>query len=148
MTAKHADIGLADIGIGEMARLSGCKVQTVRYYEETGLMPEPARNSGNQRRYGRASLERLKFIRHCRNFGFGLNAIRELLSLSEDPNQSCEAADKLASKHLAAVILRIEQLQTLREELTRMTNACAGGIVADCRVVEMLADHSMCDGEH
>lgn len=143
MTAIHVDIG-----IGEMARLSGCKVQTVRYYEETGLMPEPARNSGNQRRYGRASLERLKFIRHCRNLGFGLDAIRELLSLSKDPNQSCEAVDEVASKHLASVIQRIEQLQTLRDELIRMTKSCAGGIVADCRVVEMLADHTLCEMEH
>ncbi len=137
-----------EYGIGEMARLSGCKVQTVRYYEETGLMPVPVRTGGNQRRYDEPALERLKFIRHCRTLGFGLDAIRELLSLSEDPNQSCAAVDSLAGKHLVSVEQRIEQLESLRGELTRMIISCAGGSVSQCRIIEVLADHSLCDGEH
>ncbi len=138
----------SEYGIGEMARLSGCKVQTVRYYEETGLMPRARRNAGNQRRYDQTSLERLKFIRHCRNLGFSLEAIRELLSLSRDPARSCEAVDELASRHLASVNQRIGQLQTLRGELKRMISACAGGTVAQCRIIEVLANHDLCEAEH
>lgn len=137
-----------EYGIGDVARISGCKVQTVRYYEESGLMPEAMRNAGNQRRYDQASLDRLKFIRHCRKLGFGLDSIRELLSLSEDPDQSCEAVDDLARKHLVSINQRIEQLETLREELNRMVSECAGGKVGDCRIIEVLADHALCEGEH
>ncbi len=137
-----------EYGIGEMARLSGCKVQTVRYYEETGLMPEPVRTGGNQRRYDEPALERLKFIRHCRTLGFSLDAIRELLSLSQDPNQSCAAVDALAGKHLVSVVQRIEQLETLRCELSRMVKSCAGGNVSECRIIEVLADHSLCEADH
>jgi len=137
-----------EYGIGEMARLSGCKVQTVRYYEETGLMPDPVRTIGNQRRYDEPALERLKFIRHCRTLGFTQDSIRELLSLSEDPNQSCAAVDALAGKHLVSVEQRIDQLETLRDELTRMIKYCAGGNVAQCRIIEVLADHSQCEAEH
>ncbi len=137
-----------EYGIGEMARQSGCKVQTVRYYEETGLMPEAVRTGGNQRRYDEPALERLKFIRHCRTLGFGLDSIRELLSLSQEPGQSCAMVDALAVKHLVSVEQRIEQLESLRGELTRMIKSCAGGSVSQCRIIEVLADHSLCDGEH
>ncbi|MBZ0216118.1 MAG: helix-turn-helix domain-containing protein [Fimbriimonadaceae bacterium] len=139
---------VGDYAIGDVARLSGCKVQTVRYYEDTGLMPVPVRNAGNQRRYDRASLDRLKFIRHCRKLGFGLDAIRELLSFSEDPDRPCEAVDDLARKHLVSVNQRIEQLETLRGELNRMISECAGGTVSQCRIIEVLADHALCESEH
>ena len=70
-----------EIGIGDLSRATGCKVQTIRYYEEIGLMPEPKRTAGNQRRYGRRHVDRLAFIRHSRELGFSLEAICELLSL-------------------------------------------------------------------
>jgi DNA-binding transcriptional MerR regulator len=72
-----------EIGIGDLARATGCKVQTIRYYEEIGLMPEPARTAGNQRRYNERHVDRLAFIRHSRELGFSLEPIRELLSLSD-----------------------------------------------------------------
>jgi len=140
--------GFLEIGIGEMAKRAGSKVQTVRYYEDIGLMPEPERNQGNQRRYGQASLDRLMFIRHCRNLGFGLDDIREMLSLSEDPDRPCEAVDEIAQRHRESVDRRIEQLETLRTELNRMISECAGGTVSGCRIIEVLADHSLCESEH
>ncbi len=69
--------------IGQLAKRTGCKVQTIRYYEQIGLMPEALRTEGNQRRFGPAHRERLAFVRHCRELGFGLAAIRKLLHLAD-----------------------------------------------------------------
>ena len=134
--------------IGQLAARTGCKVQTVRYYEQIGLMPEPARTDGNQRRYGLRHLERLAFIRHSREMGFPLEAIRELLGLADDPNRSCAAADRIARRQLEQVESRIARLNALKGELERMIVQCRGGRIADCRVIEVLADHAQCLAGH
>ena len=72
--------------IGTLGRKTGTKVQTIRYYEQIGLIPEPGRTEGGQRRYGDAALDRLSFIRHARELGFPLQAIRDLLSLTDNPD--------------------------------------------------------------
>ena len=131
-----------DLTIGRLAREGGCKVQTIRYYEQIGLMPEPARTEGNQRRYGVRHAQRLAFIRHARELGFPLDAVRELLSLSDDQERSCAAADAIAKDHLVAVERRIARLNALKAELERMIEQCKGGRIADCRVIEVVADHS------
>lgn len=128
--------------IGELARRTGTKVQTVRYYEAIGLLPAPARTAGNQRAYGRAHLERLAFVRHARELGFPLPAIRELLALGDDPDQPCQAVDAIARRQLSAVRSRMARLQALEAELERMLAQCGQGRVADCHVIEVLADHS------
>ena len=134
--------------IGKLSQASGAKVPTIRYYEEIGLMPEAERSMGNQRLYGRKAQERLTFIRHARELGFPLDAIRVLLSLSDRPDQSCAAADAIASAQLAAVEARIARLTALKAELERMLVQCAGGVIADCRVIEVLADHAKCCADH
>ena len=131
-----------DLTIGRLAREGGCKVQTIRYYEQIGLMPAPARTEGNQRRYGPRHAQRLAFIRHGRELGFPLDAVRELLSLSDDADRSCVAADAIARDHLVAVERRLARLTALKTELERMIEQCRGGSIADCRVIEVLADHS------
>lgn len=130
--------------IGRVAKAAGCKVQTIRYYEQIGLLPAPARSDGNQRLYGKADIDRLAFIRHARELGFRLEAIRDLLSLSDRPEQSCEAADAIASQQLREVERRIVRLEALKLELERMVAQCQGGRIADCRVIEVLSDHSLC----
>ncbi|MEQ8249592.1 MAG: helix-turn-helix domain-containing protein [Alphaproteobacteria bacterium] len=130
--------------IGDLSRQTGCKVQTIRYYEEIGLLPAPARSSGNQRRYNPGHLDRLAFIRHGRELGFSLPSIRELLGLTDHPARSCEAADAIARVQLVQVESRITRLQTLKKELKRMVTECAGGRISDCRVIEVLADHNKC----
>ncbi|EKF74785.1 MerR family transcriptional regulator [Alcanivorax hongdengensis A-11-3] len=136
------------LSIGELAQTTGCKVETIRYYEKIGLMPEPERTGGNQRRYAPRHRERLHFIRHSRDLGFSIEAIRELLALSDQQQRDCAAVDALARRHREAVQARIESLLTLREELDRMIEGCAGGDVAHCRIIEVLSDHSQCQGEH
>lgn len=132
----------AVFSIGDLAGQTGTKVETIRYYEKAGLMPAVARTAGNHRAYTRAHISRLAFIRHSRALGFPLDSIRALLALSDDPGQSCAEVDAIAREHLAAVQGRIAQLQALQAELERMVRACGRGRVADCRVIEVLADQS------
>lgn len=135
---------LANLPIGTLARLTGCKVQTVRYYEQIGLMPPPERTRGNQRVYGDSHANRLAFIRHSRELGFPLDAIRQLLTLSDAPEASCTTADQIARDQLKGVESRISRLQTLKTELERMLEQCRGGKIAECRVIEVLSDHNQC----
>lgn len=137
-----------ELTIGQLAAQTGCKVQTIRYYEQVALMPEAARTNGNQRRYGRWHLERLAFIRHSRELGFPLETIRELLGLADDPEQSCQAADRIAQRQLQQIESRIERLETLKTEFQRMIRRCRGGRIADCRIIKVLADHGLCSTAH
>jgi DNA-binding transcriptional MerR regulator len=136
--------------IGKLGAAAGVKVPTIRYYEQIGLLPEADRSAGNQRLYGQATLDRLAFIRHARDLGFRLEAIRDLLSLSDRPDQSCAAADTIARAQLAEVESRIVRLTALKAELERMVVQCSGGRIANCRVIEVLGDHSLCatDNHH
>lgn len=132
------------LGIGQLSAETGTKVPTIRYYEDIGLLPEPERTVGNQRRYGQQQVDRLRFIRHCRDMGFPLADVRALLDLSDDPERSCASADTIARHQLQEVERRLASLASLRQELCRMIDQCAGGTVADCRVIESLADHAHC----
>ena len=137
-----------DIPIGELSRQTGVKVPTIRYYEQVGLMPIPPRTAGWQRRYSPAQVSRLNFIRHARELGFEIEAIRELLTLSAEPDRSCLEVDAIARRHLADVERRITQLAAMRGELQRMISACGHDRVDQCRVIEALADHSQCAHDH
>ena len=134
--------------IGSLAQKTGTKVQTIRYYEQIGMMPEPGRTAGGQRRYGNPELDRLAFIRHARQLGFSLEAIRELLDLSDQPDRPCHEADAIARRQLKQVEQRLARLEALRTELKRMVHECSGGQTADCRVLEVLRDHSECLTDH
>jgi DNA-binding transcriptional MerR regulator len=128
-----------DFSIGELSRRTEVKVPTIRYYEQIGLLPPPPRTEGQQRRYGKADAAPLDFIRHGRALGFEIEDIRELLALSAQPDRPCTDADRIAFRQLAAVEQRINQLTALRGELRKMLEACKGGSVADCRVLESLS---------
>eukprot|EP01069_Polyplicarium_translucidae_P011381 Polyplicarium_translucidae@DN3880_c0_g1_i1.p3 len=116
--------------IGRVAGATGCKVQTNRYYEQIGLLAPPPRPEGNQRLYVEGAVERLSFIRHAREPGFPLQAIRDLISMSDNPEQSCEAADAVAKEQLRDVDHRIQRLQLLQRELERVIEQCKGGRIA------------------
>lgn len=134
--------------IGDLARATDTKVETIRYYERIGLMPEPQRTQSNYRRYTTSHLWRLNFIRHARGLGFELAEIRSLLELADQPERDCGEVDQIATEHLKAVEAKISQLEVLRTELERMVSRCRGGQVANCRVLEALADHSLCTADH
>lgn len=130
------------LSIGDLGRRTHCKVQTIRWYEEVGLLPPAARTAGGHRVYGGQHLARLNFIRHARELGFPLDAVRALLALSDRPDRRCEEAHALASEQLALVEDKLRRLDALRIELARMTDACSGGVAGECRILETLADHS------
>lgn len=133
-----------NVPIGEAARQSGVKVPTIRYYEQIGLLPAPPRSEGNRRQYDGGDLRRLAFIRHARELGFEIDAIRTLLTLQDQPGQSCAAADEIARARLVEVEQRIASLTALKAELKRMVASCSHGLVDQCRVIEILADHGQC----
>ena len=133
-----------DVGIGELSRRTGVKIPTIRFYEQIGLLAAPPRTSGNQRRYGKAEVDRLNFIRHARELGFEVEDIRELLAMSASPQSSCHEVDSIAINHLKEVECRIASLTALRSELTRMIEECDKGQICDCRIIEVLADHGQC----
>ena len=135
---------LDGVPIGEAAKHSGVKAPTIRYYEQIGLLPAPPRTQGNRRSYGDADLRRLAFIRHARELGFEIEAIRTLLTLQDDPSQPCATADSIAKVQLAEVEQRIRSLTALKAELELMVDGCSHGHVATCRVIEVLADHGQC----
>ena len=128
--------------ISQLSKETHCKVPTIRYYEQVGLMPPPSRTAGNQRRYGPEHVVRLGFIQHCRELGFRQKAILDLLTLTGHPSQNCEAVTEIARTHLNEVNQRIARLSAMKLELERMISVCRGGQIADCRIIETLADHS------
>jgi Cu(I)-responsive transcriptional regulator len=130
--------------IGQMARAGDCKVQTIRYYEQKGLLPEPQRTPGNQRIYSQTQYDRLRFIRHGRELGFSLGRIRQILDLSDDSAKPCATVDLIAREHLREVESKIARLQCMKDELQRMISECAGDRVSECRIVKVLADHELC----
>lgn len=125
--------------IGELANATATNVETVRYYEKIGLLAPPARTSANYRAYGNEHLARLSFIRRARDLGFTLESVRELLTLSDDRSQSCEAVDGIARIHLTEIDRKIGDLRALRAELSRVIGSCSQGTVADCKIIETLA---------
>jgi DNA-binding transcriptional MerR regulator len=128
--------------IGGLARATGVKPTTIRWYEDAGLLPPPARSKGGHRLYGPGHVARLAFLRHAREMGFPLGAIRSLLDLSGQPGRDCGGAHALAVAQLAEVEVRLARLAALRDELRRLVDlGCESGAAAECRVLEVLADH-------
>lgn len=134
--------------IGDMSRRTGVKVPTIRYYESIGMLPKPERNAGNQRRYSVEGLERLSFIRHARDLGLSLDAIRDLLALGANPDAPCADVHAITRAHLVDVKARIAKLKRLEKELKRIEANCHADDVGDCYVIESLADHGLCETEH
>jgi len=128
-----------NLAIGDLAKATATKVETVRYYERIGLLPKPARTSGNYRSYSPMHLARLSFIRRARDLGFSIEQVRELLGLSDQRHRSCEAVDAIARQHLIEVERKIRDLQALRHELDSIISQCGRGTIAECRIIEALS---------
>jgi len=124
--------------IGEPAKATATKVETVRFYEKAGLLSAPERTDANYRSYDAAHLQRLSFIRRARDLGFSLDAVRDLLTLADDRDKPCQAVDTIASGHLAEVERKITDLIAMRDELQRVIGSCRHGTVANCKIIETL----------
>ncbi|MBA2961801.1 MULTISPECIES: MerR family transcriptional regulator [Ramlibacter] len=131
------------LSIGAASKQTGCSVPTIRYYEEIGLLPAALRSEGNQRHYDEAAIQRLTFIRRCRDFGFTIEQVRELVGLVHQPDRDCVEVRDIAQLHLQEVQKKLAELQALEASLSKFVlscnAACVGGPAADCTILEDLA---------
>ncbi|MDR5865423.1 Cd(II)/Pb(II)-responsive transcriptional regulator [Halomonas koreensis] len=126
--------------IGELARRTGCRVVTIRYYEREGLLPAPARSAANYRLYGDRHVERLAFIRHCRALDMTLDEIRALLEAHDHPESPCRDVNDLIDAHLEHVAARIAQLESLKRDLEALRARCREPrTAAECGILDALA---------
>lgn len=130
---------MSALTIGKLAKAADVKVPTIRFYEQIGLLPVPDRTDSDRRVFDDAAIRRLAFIKHARQLGFPIEAIRTLLDLADHPDQACGEANTLANEQLVAVDAKIAQLTALRTELKRMADAGCRGSASDCRVIEALS---------
>ncbi len=134
--------------IGELSQRTGVKVPTIRFYEDKGLLPHPARTAGNQRRYDEAALSRLLFIRHTRDLGLPLADVEALLTLEGTTGEDLNRAHDIAERQLTDIRHRIERLKRLEAELERISKACDGQHDHVCAVLHAFGDHDTCEGSH
>lgn len=126
--------------IGELAKSSGCSVQTIRYYEKEGLISAPTRSEGNFRLYDNDTLETLLFIKHCRSLDLTLKEIKQLIQLQSLPTHDCEQVNLMIEEHLNLVESRITELQDLRTTLEELKYRCISPTtIEECGIVEELA---------
>lgn len=130
--------------IGKLSQASGVNIETIRYYERTGLLPLPARSSSGYRHYREDDIKRLRFIRRGRELGFSLEEIRSLLQLTDQPHQPCDTADQLVQKHIAEVDARIRDMQAIRTALEQLAG-CQSRTAAHCRLLETLEERDCCN---
>jgi DNA-binding transcriptional MerR regulator len=134
--------------IGEVSKRTHTKVPTIRFYEQIGLLLSAPRIGSGRRTYSNRDLRRLSFIRHARSLGFSIEDIRALLKVNDRPDEPCADVHQIAEQQLIAIEEKIKSLIKLRGELRRIAAACVGGVSMDCRVIEALADRSLCENAH
>jgi len=127
-------------GIGELSRRTGVKIETIRYYERIGLLPEPGRTVGGNRQYDREHVKRLGFVRRCRDLGFSIEEIRNLLQMVDREDFTCAEVHDITVDHLATVRQKIADLKRLEEALAGMVAECSRGDIPDCPIVDALFD--------
>jgi DNA-binding transcriptional MerR regulator len=134
---------MRELKIGELAERTGTSVPAIRYYEQIGLLPRAPRQAGGQRVYGRADVERLTFIRRCREFDFSIDQVRALVAIVHDPKSSCMDARDMAAEHLTAVRAKMRELKALERSLVAFVESCdtccAGGPGPGCVILDDLA---------
>ncbi len=129
---------MAQFTIGPLSRQTGCKVETIRYYEKIGLMPKPPRTEGGHRLYGQDHLKRLSFIRRSRELGFTLEQVRNLLSLVDGDGFTCDEVKEMTLRHAGDVRQKIADLRMLERVLKDMVLECNRGAVPECPVIDAL----------
>ena len=134
---------MRDLRIGLMAERTGTSTATIRFYEKISLLPRARRQEGGQRRYSEEDVSRLKLIRRCREFGFSIDQIHELMAIYDDPESSCNETARISQEHLNTVRAKISELKALEKNMvdlvTRCETTCAGGSGPSCTVFDDMA---------
>jgi len=131
---------------GELAQRTGCNLETVRYYEKIGLMPDPGRAANGYRQYDERHEGRLRFISRGRELGFSIDGIKGLLDLVDRRKVSCTDVKTIASLHLTDVRKKIADLRRIERVLAETTRCCSGDEVPDCPLIDTLFDRAPTDG--
>lgn len=124
--------------IGKVAEKTGCNVETIRFYEKERLLPEPERTDGGHRLFTASMVDRLVFIRRCRELGFAMGDIRQLLSLVDREQVSCDRVKAIADTHLDDVRAKIADLRKMERTLRHLSDQCPGGAIPECPIIESL----------
>lgn len=124
---------------GQLSKATGCNIETIRFYEKSGLLPDPPRTGAGYRVYSRAHTTRLRFILRARELGFTMDDIRGLLGLGDGALRTCAEVKQKAETHLADVRAKIADLQRIEAELSQTAGRCTGTGVPDCAVLDALA---------
>ena len=130
------------IRIGELAKLTGCSVQTIRYYEQEKLLPSIQRSEGNFRLYDESSAEQLLFIKLCRGLDLSLSEVRQLLALKRSPSAQCDEVNRMMEAHIQQVEVRIRELTQLHEQLKALRGHCSNRrTVEQCGILQTLSSN-------
>ncbi|MEQ8249572.1 MAG: helix-turn-helix domain-containing protein [Alphaproteobacteria bacterium] len=127
---------------GQLARRTSCNIETIRYYEKIGLLPEPRRSSGGHRLYDDPAAARLTFVLRSRELGFSLDQVRELLLLADRENDSCEQVKAITLNHVVDIRKRIVDLRKMERVLKELAGRCDAGVVPECPIVHSLMQSS------
>lgn len=131
---------------GQVARSAQVNVETVRYYERRGLLPEPTRRPSGYRNYSPDTVRRIRFIRHAQQLGFSLQEVSELLQLRVDPETSCGEVKQRAETKSAEIERRIEDLRHMQQALVTLADTCSGeGPINACPILDALELHARDD---
>lgn len=139
MRGHNKALSKAGLGIGALSEQTGVNIETIRYYERIGIMPEPPRSTGGQRIYGAPHLKRLVFVRRSRELGFSLDEIRELLRLVDGGDYTCGEVQEMTLTHIADIRRKIAYLRRMERVLKDMAAKCDGGDVPECPILDALS---------
>jgi MerR family mercuric resistance operon transcriptional regulator len=142
--AKKQAVPAALLTRGQIAAESGCHIETVRYYEQIGLMPLPRRGPGGWRLYDKDLLKRLSFLRRCRELGFTLQEIRGLLRLVDGRRITCSQVEAVTRDHARSIQRKVADLNRIKKVLDSMAARCSGGTVPECPIIDALFDARVC----
>jgi MerR family transcriptional regulator, mercuric resistance operon regulatory protein len=137
-TVEHAGERAGRVTRGVLSKRAGCNIETVRYYERVGLMPDPVRSAGGHRLYAEEHVRRLHFIRRCRELGFTVEEIRALLGLVDRRDYTCAEIRDISVAHVGAIRRKIKDLRRLEKTMSGMIQECDGGEVPNCPVIDAL----------
>lgn len=140
---------VSSLSIGQLARAAGVGVETVRFYEREGLVPDPPRRASGYRMYPPDAVKRLRFIRRAKELGFSLAEISDLLRLAAQPEADRGNVKRIARDKLDQIERHIRDLESVRAVLAHLTEQCSGhGPIHDCPIIESLAGELSGDGQH
>ncbi len=126
--------------IGELAKVTGCSVQTIRHYEKEHLIASAERSEGNFRLYNETAVEQFLFIKHCRSLDLSLPEIRQLLALTHSPGAQCADINRMMDTHIEQVDARIRDLTNLSKQLKALRRSCSNQrTVEQCGILKNLS---------